>query len=632
MIGPAIQILLLSSWLGAARLEGAGPQEGGPPQGEERAATSEAELRARAKAAIDAGEPETARQLLGELVLRRRLAEARALLSNGRPREALGRLDEALEIAPSDPDVLVLRGESSLALGEREDAPGQLELALESFRAAGDGARALFGAARAARLLGRSEEALRLARSGMAVLDRTGERLDDLRPSPQRRLAQAAFDTYVRAKGEGADEARVRELSAMTEDALSRCLASEPDEPWVWVQLSNLYRWQGRGHDARQALERGLARAPRDPELLELLYQVSLEIGGPEAALEAFGRYLPRHSDVALGWWYSARAHFQRGVRDLEQQPWDEFTRAAKGFARCRELAPEHAQACLEYELLCRTGVAWCYFHAGDLQAARKSFLATAELRPDGARLRLEGELPSAVEGLAQVAAAYHDRGDLVSAASAYDQLLQLEPDSARWATLAGQQNRDAAIVLGHRAEDLRRAARGELRQPERLAELRREADVAESLAGTPRERELLEERAQALARLSRSLYQRSWDAYVRAVELDPGDLRAMNDAAQLQVEYLREDVDRAERLLLRSVELGRERLSGAPLGEDERWELENAWGDAHQSLGTLYLELRRDPRRALGWFERSVEIGPDPRPNVSSVLIPRCRRLLEQG
>jgi hypothetical protein len=48
-------------------------------------------------------------------------------------------------------------------------------------------------------------------------------------------------------------------------------------------------------------------------------------------------------------------------------------------------------------------------------------------------------------------------------------------------------------------------------------------------------------------------------------------------------------------------------------------------WGDAHQLLGELELEHRDRPQRARRWFERCLEIGPLPRPEVSEYYLPRC-------
>ena len=52
---------------------------------------------------------------------------------------------------------------------------------------------------------------------------------------------------------------------------------------------------------------------------------------------------------------------------------------------------------------------------------------------------------------------------------------------------------------------------------------------------------------------------------------------------------------------------------------------LREAYGDAHQNLGTLYLEYENDPRTARVWFEKSLEIGPYPRPIVTEEYLPRC-------
>ena len=72
--------------------------------------------------------------------------------------------------------------------------------------------------------------------------------------------------------------------------------------------------------------------------------------------------------------------------------------------------------------------------------------------------------------------------------------------------------------------------------------------------------------------------------------------------------------------------------LETRELTEEERFALTEAWGDAHQNLGVLYWDEnngRRDPARAIPWLEKSVEIGPVPRPEVTEQYLPECRAAL---
>ncbi|MFT5155460.1 MAG: tetratricopeptide (TPR) repeat protein, partial [Planctomycetota bacterium] len=65
---------------------------------------------------------------------------------------------------------------------------------------------------------------------------------------------------------------------------------------------------------------------------------------------------------------------------------------------------------------------------------------------------------------------------------------------------------------------------------------------------------------------------------------------------------------------------------------EDKLDNLMEAWGDAYQNLGILYLTVTRQPDRALPFLEKSVEIGPLPRvPRgfIRESLIPICKEAM---
>ena len=219
--------------------------------------------------------------------------------------------------------------------------------------------------------------------------------------------------------------------------------------------------------------------------------------------------------------------------------------------------------------------------------------------------------------------ATYSSRGQ--SAAGIFERLRAYEPENSDWANNAGFFSRDASVELEFEGSLLCRAARGELQDQATLAELRQLAGVAPELRGTPAEKPLFAAAADERIRRARELMERSYAAYLDAARLVPEDVRVVNDTALVLVYYLHTDLDRAEELLMRCVRMGEEQLADASLGEDQRWELENAWGDAFQNLGVMHLVLKNDPATARRYFERSVEIGPEPRPVVREIWIPKC-------
>ncbi len=613
-----------------------------------------AEVAERAKLAIDQGEFATARALLGGLLVDGYVDQARSLLREDNPQEALVWIDEALDLAPRDREVLVLHGEGSLATGERLGDPLFFEDALRSFGAAGQDPQALFGASRAARLLFQTEDALRYAEAGARALE-SAERSILLPEAPERTLAQASFDAFIAAKtaipepAEPADdatagdevepanaeeiaaaEARAQELFAKTEAALSRLMARQDGDPWAWTNLSNLYLWEGRLLEARQAIESGLESLPANPELLERLYRVSRQEGGDSAVIEAFGEYRDRNPEISLGWWYGARARFDRALSNLEDAPRDELRKAGEMFARCRELEPTYEADCLGWEVMVQNALAWCDYNAGDLEAAKAGFLATEEVLEGGLHWQLEGRLLSGVQGLYFVANAMNGEERFGDAADIFDFLREYDPENPTWANNAGFFNRDAGTALADVATAMRRAAAGEVEDGERLAALRERAGIAAD-DGVDRAAELLLATADELDAAAEERFRRSYAAYLQASELAPEDVRIVNDTALIQVYHLRDELEKAEAMLKRCVLMGAEQLAEPDLDEDQVFELKNAWGDAYQNLGVLYLEVQDDPKKALGFFEKCVEIGPEARPDVLAIYIPRCKQLLAE-
>ena len=301
--------------------------------------------------------------------------------------------------------------------------------------------------------------------------------------------------------------------------------------------------------------------------------------------------------------------------------------------AAARERDAGLAQECLGYEVLCRSGAAWSALDAGELDAAEGHFRSMGELLPRGLEWRYQSggdqpdPLPSGVAGLTWVADGWAQREDWGRAALVFEELRALQPDLVDWHNNAAFFHRDAGVALEFEAQRLCAAAGGALAE-EALAPLRAALEIPSELHGTPGEVERFQ--AAAAERLTRAHehLQQSSTAYDEAARLAAEDVRVVNDTALVLVYYLHRDLERAEDLLMRCVRLGEEQLLVGDLDEQARWELENAWGDAFQNLGVLHLVHRNDPAAARRFFERSVEIGPEPRPLVGELWLVLCDRI----
>jgi tetratricopeptide (TPR) repeat protein len=620
----------------------------------------EAGQAAEAIRSLEEGQYEHARELLDGLLIEGYLARARAELAAGVPEDALTALDEALALAPHDPEVRLLQADASLRLAEAKLRSGgggvliegALGDALAAYRSLPESAHALFGASRAAWLLGQGDEALVLARRGLA-LRRSGGELTTLALAPERIYAEQVHAAYGRARAAGAaSDAEARALFLECEDALGKVIGQSCDEPWAWATLADLYEGDGRLADAQATLERGLQLAPEDAGLIERLARVGSALAGPAVAVRALEAHLASHGEISAARWQLCVARFDSALAGYESEPPAldpaPFDAIEAEFASLRVRQPERASEALGYEVVARLARGWCAFQAGDLTRARAEFLAMDELFPRGIEWSVDGRLESGIQGLSRVADAHAARDELQSAGEVFETLHELQPGAARWPERAGYFLREAAFALELEGKSLCRAARGRVSNAEALSELRALANIGPvAPAGAPEA--IPAEDARAFARAAddrfaraRALMERSWLAYRPAAELAPEDVRVVGDAALVQVYYLHHELGWAEQALLGCVERGAREVealetelaaeiaAGAAPDrkaalEEQLDRLKEAWGDAHQSLGVLAWIHRKDAAAARTWLDRSVEIGPARQP-VTNSLLPQVR------
>lgn len=581
-------------------------------------------VRRAASEAIERGDFDRARELLGELLAGEHVERGRALAASGDAAGALAALDQALEMAPRSAVIACARGEAVLALDEasreRPGAPhldpGLLESALTSFlrvargeagpeTAAGDlRVRAWLGASRAAGALGRGERAREYAQSGLEAAARSTE-ADRFEVPLRRTLAQASFDVYLGAAQGGATADLVRDRALESRDALYGLLGRTPEDPWAWERLAEVSRTQGAAREAHDLALRGLSIVPDDEGLLEDLTLSARALGGPRAVVDSLEPFCRRHPDVARVAAELAEARFDlaRASAGDGVDPRAELAAAEAGFARARSLDPSLGDRSRECEARCRGALGLWLLGRGDIVGARDAFMAMEEVRPGGLALEIDEGAGTGSEGLFRVAQAYAERGDsLEQSALIQDLLHAADPDEARYAFGAGHANREAAVALELHASGLVRAP---------LAERNR----------------LLEH--------AREMMERALRALDDAAKLAPDDARVAAEAGAVLVRYLQRDPERARAFLEKAVLLGeaevRELAARAEGQGGDRLLLEEAQtrvGDACLDLGVLHLTLLGDPARAMEWLEKSRRAGPDPRPEIAS-LLERCRAAL---
>lgn len=573
-------------------------------------------------------------RLAGEL-LARWVEEARARLAAGEPRDAMLPLDDAVAIAPEDPLVHFLRGECLLRMGIADGNRFAFDDARRHFLEAARGdalpeawsgaARALYQLYFASGQRADFDRALELARRGAQEIPEQSELAKLLGAPPRRTLAEIAFYAYTLSKSAGEEAPAVAERFEESREAYEALIGRAPEDPWAWRGLANLFLWEGRSEEARELLLRALEIAPAEPGLHEMLAQVARSRGGSQEAAALYASWVEAHPELSLGHWWLAVETLEAALQRLaagDHEIEEELERARASFVRCRELAPEHDEVCRGYQAICRNGIGWSRYHRQDLEGARAAFLAMEEELAGGLTWQYPGRLPSGLESLRLVVAAYMQRANdeeaplstrnraLERAAEIGVALHRYDPENADLANDCGFLNRDAGVALQQEAETV-------LLRAEKLAE------------GSAEEAALARAEAEALLRRARAAMEESYGAYLRAAELSPQDARVQNDTGLILTYYLQRDLERAEHYLRLAIELGNARLAAGISDPEQLAAVTEAVGDAHQNLGVLLLTLRADAAGAREWFQRSLASGSTPRPQVELFYLPLCEKVI---
>lgn len=577
---------------------------------------------------IERDELAAARALLEDLLTAPAIARARALLHNQRPQEALAVIEAVLDDAPGEPRALLLHAEASLRTGVLTRRSEDLERALDSYLRAGASAQARLGASRAARALGRYEDAAALAHEGWQTLGADAE-LDAAASdeSPERTLAEAQwswFESLPKPDAGVSDERYAREAHR-TQSALTRLIAREPQDTASWLRLARVENALGRADDEVRTLERALEIAPHNERVAERLAQAADARGGWSDLTATMERARAQFPENPVLWRSSARARFEHALADGAPEAVLQLRLADNEFERWGALAPGAREPSVRERAWCRAASGWIELRAGRVDAAVAAFRSVSALAPGALHWSLEERVRPALDGLAEAAVALRSSGAMIEAARIWSELHAQAPEVVEWARQAGQTWRAAAEQALVLSKELKLASDGRIADPTALESLRLRAGVgAKPSHGMTWNLELRRAATDAQERAER-WFRTSYLAFVDAAQISPNDLRMLCDAAEVAVYQLKRDLPIVREFLREALRLGELRAKDSAITGVERRVLLEAWGDAHECMGVLLLEHKREPARAKMHFLRSVEIGPDPRPIVVETYLPQC-------
>ncbi len=544
------------------------------------------------------------------------LEPARALIAEGKPREALAELDLVHHARPDEREAWVLRAQACLAAAQNDTQPQfyyeDALIAIQTAQALRYDAALDFDAAHAARMLLRVDEAVELAaRAESGVATPT--------PAQERVLIEIAFDRYIQAKQAAAENAS--ELQTDAEERLLTRLARDPADVWALNQLANLFLWEQRNDAAAEVLGQLVRATPDDEAAHKRFADLLRSVEGPESVVSFYASMRAEMPQAALAAWFEGAELFELAVNDLaaNRDAVERFVRAEELFVACRAANPSYESSCKGFEVICRAGVGWSRFNAGDDEGAEQAFLATEDVFPGGIEWQIEGRVASGFTGLMYLAdRAYRaSKGEFDylangKAARLYAKLRAFRPQDAEIANNCGFFHRDTGVPMLLHSRELR-------------AQAARESDAGK--------RAELEARAAELETQGRAVVAACCEAYKACADLAPDNVRWVNSYALMLVYHYPSRAAEAERLLLHCVEEGERQANDESLSAEEREAVAEGWGDANQNLGMLELVHRKDPIKALMYFQRSFDIGPRPRIDrrwVEEVAMDWCRKVAD--
>jgi tetratricopeptide (TPR) repeat protein len=342
-------------------------------------------------------------------------------------------------------------------------------------------------------------------------------------------------------------------------------LAMEAGLDTATVGWSDLLAWQSRQPEAIEVLVKGLISNPENQAAADRLKNLA----HGETLVGAWDRIGRSHPDHALVQWRLGESLWnlywnQRQAADYPAAH-EALNRAEDSFLKAMAFEASFRASCQDWLHLVRTGHGWLYWLENRVDDAANAFLAALEADPD--RLEATNEAETLRLGIYSVEGYYFQNDRLDKVRTFHARLFKTHRDNPDWTNNYAFACRDLAVL---------RAQQG---QPEQ----------------------------------ARMIFEESWRAYTRTVELAPTDARLVNDRALIAVYYLEDHWDEAEQELHRAIQLGTSQLAqmAQDVPERERRDLDEAVGDAWENLAYLDVMRRQRVDRAAEFLAQAVQHFP---------------------
>jgi tetratricopeptide (TPR) repeat protein len=375
-------------------------------------------------------------------------------------------------------------------------------------------------------------------------------------------LANAAGRGYAAKMASGADDPRLLKATRSSLVALEQQGRLDSELLALW---SATEQWAGEPAEAVRAYARAAQREPENQEYLNALVDVAAAQAQLPVALAA----VELRTD-ATGLWYQGRLlYLHAGVEREKPLPSDALEAldsAMQCFTDSMRQNPDYRSGCEQWLAMCLGKKGNIAFLADDLPNAEAWLLESTRLCPERIAEDL-GQSETTKLGLLRVGDRY-------------------------------MRNFQQAEAFYRSASDL----------------VGNDLDLLNNAAVFARDRgNQLERGGEASA--AAEYYERSFATYLRAVQLDPQNVRLCNDCALIAVHHLEREWELSKELLDRAIVEGELMLATSPpTQERELQDLDEALGDAYENLALWHLKHSKNAAAAKAAATTSLDHYPNER------------------
>jgi tetratricopeptide (TPR) repeat protein len=392
--------------------------------------------------------------------------------------------------------------------------------------------------------------------------------------------ANAASRAYATKKQAGSDD---KEL--LTAARASFRLLEENDrlDAGLCTLWSTTEQWAGTPAEAVNVFVRAAKRRPDDQALLGALVTTAATLQQLPLAIEAL---LPRTDATSLFFLGRARyllagAEREGGDKARAQQTLDA---ARESFSRSMQQNADYRDSCEQWLAMCLGKKGNIALSSDDLPNAETWLLEAVRLRPDRIGEDL-GQLETTKIGIMRVADVHFRAKDLAKVEAIF-----------RIASDAANSDSDLLNNSGLFARDY----------------------------GNELEKAGKRDAAKAM-------YEQSYKAYQRALQLEPQSVRLRNDCALIAIYHLERDWSQAKKLLDAAIADGEKTLRDSPPGDaNERQQLDEAVGDSYENLALWHLKHSQDAAAAKAAALQSQKHYPGERRGGARRHLQAAERLLQ--